>query len=174
MLLQSWCPIRQTPASLETRAQRIPYYVRACVLGIPAYLVGVHLWTWVFTVSVFLGGRADFRQLYAAGYMVRTGHANELYDYDAQKYFQDKLVSPAQVALPFVRPAYQALVFAPLSRLTYRQAYFAFLVINVAILGVVFVLLLPWRQNLAIVYRWFPLTLFLGFLPMAAALIQGQ
>src|SRR5260370_10802523 len=119
----------------KIRLTNVPDYGRACALGIPAYLVGVHLWTWVFTVSVFLGGGADFRQLYAAGYMVRTGHANELYDYDAQKYFQDKLVSPAQIALPFVRPAYQALVFDPLSRLTYRKAYFAFLVINVVILG---------------------------------------
>jgi len=158
----------------ETQAQTVPYYVRACVLGVPAYLIGVHLWTWVFTVSVFLGGRADFRQLYAAAYMVRTGHANELYDYDAQKYFQDKLVSPAQVALPFVRPAYQAVVLAPLSRLPYREAYFSFLAINVTILGMTFFLLLPWIQNLLRLYRWLPLALLLGFLPIAAALIQGQ
>jgi len=158
----------------ETQAQTVPYYVRACVLGVPAYLIGVHLWTWVFTVSVFLGGRADFRQLYAAAYMIRTGHANELYDYDAQKYFQDRFVSPAQVALPFVRPAYQAVLLAPLSRLPYRQAYFAFLAINVAILEAIFLLLLPWMRNLLRLYRWLPLALLLGFLPIAAALIQGQ
>src|SRR5260370_19644736 len=117
----------------ETQAQNVPYYVRACVLGIPAYLIGVHLWTWVFTVSVFLGGRADFRQLYAAAYMVRTGHANELYDYDAQKYFQDRIVSPAQVRLPLMLPAYQALVLAPISRLPYREAYLAALAIKLPI-----------------------------------------
>src|SRR5260370_2354040 len=105
--------------SLEPAAQSVPYYVRACILGIPAYLIGVHLWTWVFTASIFLGGRADFPQLYAAAYMVRAGHANQLYDYDAQKYFQDRLVSQAQVALPFVRPAYEAVVLSPLSRLTH-------------------------------------------------------
>jgi len=167
-------PIAATPASLKTQASSVPYYVRACVLGIPAYLIGVHLWTWVFTASVFLGGRADFRQLYAAAYMVRTGHANELYDYDAQKDFQDRLVSPAQVALPFVRPAYEALILAPLSRLPYRPAYLAFLAINVTLLGVIFFLLLPWMQNLLALYRWLPTALFLGFLPIAAALIQGQ
>jgi len=132
------------------------------------------LWTWVFTASIFLGGRADFRQLYAAAFMVRAGHANQLYDYDAQKYFQDRLVSQAQVALPFVRPAYEAVVLAPLSRLPYRQAYFAFLAINLAILGAIFVLLLPWMQNLLALYQWLPLALLLGFLPIAAALIQGQ
>jgi hypothetical protein len=167
-------PNAVTQASLETRVHRVPYYARACVLGIPAYLIGVHLWTWVFTVSVFLGGRADFRQLYAAAYMVRTGHANELYDYDSQKYYQDKVVSPAQVALPFVRPAYEALVLAPLSGLPYPGAYFAFLAINVATLGGIFWLLLPWMRNLMALYRWLPAALLLGFLPFAAALIQGQ
>jgi hypothetical protein len=156
-------------SSLDT-----PYYVKACALGIPAYLMGVHLWTWVFGLMVFLGGRADFRQLYAAGYMVRTGHANQLYDYDAQKYFQDNLVSPAQMALPFIRPAYQALAFAPLSYLPYPRAYFAFLAINVAILSLIYVLLLPWTQSLRAIYPWLPLSLILGFLPLAAALIQGQ
>ena len=160
--------------SLEPQPQSVPYYVRACVLGIPAYLIGVHLWTWVFTGSIFLGGRADFRQLYAAAYMVRSEHANQLYDYDAQKYFQDRLVSQAQVPLPFVRPAYEAVVLAPLSRLPYRQAYFAFLAINVAILGAIFFLLLPWMRNLLALYQWLPLALLLGFLPIAAALIQGQ
>ncbi len=164
-------PIAATAAFFKPPARSVPYYVRAFVLGIPAYLIGVHLWTWVFTVSVFLGGRADFRQLYAAAYMVRTGRATELYDYDTQKYFQDKLVSPAQVALPFVRPAYEALVLAPLSRLPYRGAYFAFLAINVATLGV---MLLPWMRNLLGLYQWLPLALLLGFLPIAAALIQGQ
>ena len=167
-------PNAATQASFKTQAQDVPYYVRACVLGIPAYLIGVHLWTWVFTVSVFLGGRADFRQLYAAAYMVRTGHANELYDYDAQKYYQDRLVSPAQIALPFVRPAYEALVLAPLSRLPYRRAYLAVLAINIAMLAVIFVLLLPWMRSLMALYRWLPLALLLGFLPIAAALMQGQ
>ncbi len=167
-------PSAATQISLEAQVQSVPYYVRACVLGVPAYLIGVHLWTWVFTLWVFLGGRADFRQLYAAAYMVRTGHAGELYDYEAQKFFQDRLVSQAQLALPFVRPAYEAVVLAPLSRLPYRQAYFAFLAMNVATLGAIFVLLLPWMRNLLALYRWLPLALLLGFLPIAAALIQGQ
>lgn len=158
-----------SPSALDT-----PYYVKACAHGIPAYLVGVHLWTWVFTLSIFLSGRADFRQLYAAGYMVRTGHANELYDYHAQKYFQDKLVSPEQQGLPFVSPAYHALFFAPLSFLSYRAAYFAFLAFNVAALGICFALLRPWMHNLRAVYWWLPLAVFLGFLPLAAAFIQGQ
>jgi len=67
-------------------------------------------------------GRADFRQVYTAGYLVRTGHRRELYDNAAQKCFQDDLGSPMYlqeagtlkpVMLPFNRPAYQELLFAP-------------------------------------------------------------
>jgi hypothetical protein len=160
-----------SPASIE---RNTPYYVKACALGIPAYFVGIHLWTWVLMLPIFIGGRADFRQLYTAGYMVRTGHAKELYDYGTQKEFQDKLVSQEAMALPFVRPAYQALVFAPLSFFPFRTAYFSFLAINLTFLAGSYVLLQPWMHNLRAVYRAFPGALFLGFLPVATALIQGQ
>ena len=76
-----------------------PYYVRGLSLGVPAYLIGVHLWTWVFMLPTFLGGRADFRQLYTAGFMVRSGYASQLYDYDSQHRFQNALVSSANIAL---------------------------------------------------------------------------
>ena len=48
-----------------------------------------------------LRGRADFRQLYAAGYMVQTGHRHQLYDYDSQKKVQDALVSQEDLACGF-------------------------------------------------------------------------
>src|SRR5437588_10831895 len=97
-----------------------PYYVKALALGLPAYLIGIRLWTWVFTVSIFLGGRSDFRQLYTAGYLVRSGHAHELYDYESQRYFQNTVVRQADMTLPFIRPASAARLFVPLSFLTYR------------------------------------------------------
>src|SRR5262245_35186262 len=91
----------------------IPYYVRALAMGIPAMMLGLQISMWVFLIPAILDGHSDFRQLYAAAYMVRTGHAGQLYDYESQKAFQDSLVSQAEIALPFVRPAYQALLFAP-------------------------------------------------------------
>jgi glycosyl transferase family 87 len=132
------------------------------------------LWTWVFTISIFLGGRSDFRQLYTAGYMVRSGHAYQLYDYESQKYFQNKLVSQADMALPFVRPAYESLLFVPLSLLSYRKAYFVFLGLNVVLLSVCYRLLRPKLEKLARIYSWLPGALFLAYLPIAAALIQEQ
>jgi hypothetical protein len=167
----------EPPGFSDTGSSRLmppPYYVKALALGIPAYLIGVHLWTWILTIPLFLGGRADFRQLYTAGYMVRTGHAHQLYDYDSQRYFQSELVSQSKVALVFIRPAYEALVLAPLSLLPYRVAYFAFLGANLTLLTVCFRLLQSRMSNLGRVYPWLPWVVFPAFLPIAAALIQGQ
>lgn len=157
-----------------TRNTAVPYYVKAFALGVCAYLIGVHFWTWIFTLPVFLNGRADFRQLYTAGYMVSSGHRYELYDYDSQLRFQNQLASQADVALPFIRPAYQALIFAPFSWLPYRTAYLAFLALNLVLLWISFLLLRPRLSGLAGIYRWLPAAVFLAFLPIAAALIQGQ
>src|SRR6266568_8865693 len=133
----------------DRRNWSIPYYVKACALGIPAYLIGVHLWTWVLTYSLFVGGRADFRQLYAAGYMVRTGLRHELYDYDLQKQFENLIVGQSDTPLPFNHLAYEAIIFAPLSFFSYRTAYFIFLTINLLLLVTSFRLLDPWMGNLA-------------------------
>ena len=152
----------------------VPYYVRACALGISAYLIGIHLWTWVFNVRYFLAGRADFRAMYVAGYLVRTGQRYHLYDLGLQIQLQNSLVGPSDTPLPFNHLSYESLLFAPLSLFTYRTAYLSFLVLNLCLLGACFVMLRPWTRNLAQIYPWFPIALFAAYLPIAAALIQGQ
>jgi Glycosyltransferase family 87 len=151
-----------------------PYYVKALAMGLTAFLIGIHLWTWVFMLPTFLGGRADFRQLYTAGYMIRSGHAHELYDYDAQLHFQRLLVSPGDIALPFNHLAYESLLYAPFSLLNYRRAYFAFLALNVSLLALSFRLLRPRMNNLGDIGTWLPVAMLASFLPIAAALLQGQ
>src|SRR4051812_23472750 len=71
-----------------------PYYVKAVAMALPAMMLGWQISGWIFFLPSAIQGRADFRQLYTAGYMVRTGHATELYDYAAQMRFQDTLASP--------------------------------------------------------------------------------
>src|SRR5256885_10205153 len=99
-----------------------PYYVKALALGIPAILLGLQLSGWLFFIPAIRDGHSDFRHLYTAGYMVRTGHSRDLYDYQAQMKFQDALVSRAQIALPFNHLAYEALLFVPFSFVSYRAA----------------------------------------------------
>ena len=156
----------------ESRGAR---YLSDLLLGMLPILVGIQLLGWItFFPGALLHGHADFRQLYAAGYMVRTGHAGELYDIQAQKRFQDALVGSDERALPFIRPAYQALLFVPFSLLPYRSAYLAFLVVNLVLLALAFRILRSYMSNLMRVWRFLPVFLFLVFYPISLALMQGQ
>lgn len=164
-----------TSPAIYGRNWAVPYYVKGLALGIPVYLVAIHLWTWILIVPASLRTTGyDFRQLYAAAYLVRSDAGHQLYDYDAQKKAQDRLVSPRDQALPYVSPAYEALAFSPLAFLPFRAAYLVFLLVNLAALACSFVMLRPWMNNIRMVFRWLPIAIFLGFLPVAAALIQGQ
>jgi len=153
----------------------VPYYVKGLALGVPIFLAAIHFWTWVlFAPTTVRAGRVDFRQSYAAAYMLRTGHQKELYDYFAQKKAQDAVVSPALVPLPFVAPAYEALLLEPLSFFKFRTAYCLFVFVSVLGVGACFLVLRRWMTSIALLYWWLPVALFIGFLPLAAAMVQGQ
>jgi glycosyl transferase family 87 len=149
------------------------YYLKALAMGIPALLLGLQLSGWIGFIRVIRDGHADFRNLYTAGYMLRTGHAKELYRHEAQKRFQDEAVSHEQIAIPFLRPAYQALLFAPFSWLSFRKAYLLLLVFNLGLLGISYRLLRAHTSHLRELWAGLPLGMFL-FLPIGAALMQGQ
>ena len=158
-------------STAESRGTR---YLPDILLGILPILLGVQILGWLTFFPNALRGHADFRQLYAAGYMVRTGHAGELYDARAQQQFQDALVGNDERALPFIRPAYQSLLFVPFSLLPYRTAYLAFLVVNLLLLAIAFWLMHTKMGNLYRVWRGLPVFVFLVFYPIALALMQGQ
>ena len=152
----------------------MPYYIRALAMGIPSILFGLLLSGWIAFIPGAMAGHADFRQLYAAAHIVRAGMAHQLYDYDVQKAFQDRLVSPEAIALPFIRPAYQAVLFVPFTFLSYRAAYWVMLVLNIGLLSLTFHLLSPYVSNLRTIWKWLPVAIFASFFPTGAALIQGQ
>jgi len=151
-----------------------PYYIKALAMALPATMFGWQIAGWIFFLPAAMQGRADFRQVYTAGYMLRTGHSQELYDNAAQKRFQDAMVSREEVALPFIRPAYQALLFTPFSLISYRTAYFSFLAVNLALISVSFFMLRPLLTNLAAIWNLLPLAMFISFIPTGVALMQGQ
>jgi len=142
-----------------------------CLL--PLLLAG-QLIAWIVLLPGGMRGLADFRQLYAAAYMVRTGNGHDLYNYEVQKRFQSQLVAADQRAVPFIRPAYQALLFVPFTLLNYRKAYLVFLLSNVVLLGISYVLLRAKLKGLTNRFSWLPLALFLSFLPVSIAILQGQ
>ncbi len=143
---------------------------RAVILGLAAILIGLPItgWTFLFTHNSL----ADFRAYYSAGYLLRTGQP--LYDYGLQMEVQNREVSTEGVANPFLHPAYEALLYVPFSFFTYLQAYWAWVVVNLLILMLVYRLLRPELSALSPVAAWLPPATFAAFLPIGATIVQGQ
>jgi hypothetical protein len=158
----------------QTKNAFLPYYVQPLALGTTVFLIAIQVSTWIFYLPLFIGGRADFRHLYVAGLMLRTGHVRELYEKAAQQFFQITYVSPGDFPMQYNHLAYEALLYAPFSVLRYRVGYFAFLAFNLALLVILYRLLRPRTQNIAKVYSWLPAGLIAGFIPIGVTLIQGQ
>jgi glycosyl transferase family 87 len=117
--------------------------------------------------------RADFRQLYTAGYLVRSGQAHDLYNYDAEAQAQDRIVSPGS-PLPFDHLAYESLLYAPFSFLKYSTAYYAFGVFNFLLLVAAQQMMRPHLSPLEPYGKLLPESVFYCFFPAAIAVIQGQ
>ena len=154
----------------------LPAFAKATAMALPAIMIGLQLSAWIgfFLLPSAILGRADFRHLYTAGYMVRTGQATKLYDYETEKALQSTLVSPGTIALPFNHLDYEALLFVPFSLVRYPIAYFLFMGFNLALLGIAFRLLLPALENLRRVWFLLPGGVFFGFFPITIALMLGQ
>ena len=121
-----------------------------------------------------LAGNVDLRVFYTSGYLVGHGQGAHLYDPDAQREVQNALVSPNPRTLPFLYPAFAALLFVPLSLLSYKAAFVVFLLLNLAALFVTAHIL---RTRLALVRptpTWLLALLFLALFPVSMALMQGQ
>jgi Glycosyltransferase family 87 len=121
-----------------------------------------------------LAGRADFRILYAAGHMVRTGDRLQLYDYEKIVATESELAGKTGATFAFVHPAYEALLFVPLSLLSYKNAYLLFFFCNIALVLIVFRLLVPNPGWLGEIWTGLPAMMVIGFLPVGICLIQGQ
>jgi len=146
-----------------------PFVVAGC-----GFLLFIQLAYFGMAYPRAVRGRADFCMLYTAGFMVRTGHAAELYDYDSNAKFQTEVVSPSHGAMPFNHLGYEALLFVPLSVLPYRAAYKVFLVVNLGLILLSFRMLRGGTTRLQKIWSWLPAMVFACFLPTGIALFQGQ
>jgi hypothetical protein len=74
----------------------------------------------------------DFSEFYAAGEIVRQGLGKNLYDLRLQAEFQ---LQVAPVHAFYLRPPFEALLFLPLTYLSYRTAYAAWVVLSLVMLA---------------------------------------
>jgi hypothetical protein len=147
---------------------------RSFVIAILAYLFIMNVMSCFFYIPAGLIGRTDFRQLYTAGYMVRSGYAHQIYDSSVENHFQTILAGPLAITLPFNHMAYEALFFAPLSLLGFRSAYLLFFGINLSLIAACYLMLKRHLEALRRIWTWLPEAIFACFYPITAALIQGQ
>jgi hypothetical protein len=135
-------------------------------------LFALQLITCAHLLPAARAGHTDFRTFYTTGHMLRSG--DPIYDYAAETSAQSALVSPNAYALPFMFPPYAALLFVPLSLLSYHTAYVVFFALNLGLCALTLYLLRPFTS--ALDARWRPATtlLFLSFLPLGIALVFGQ
>ena len=115
----------------------------------------------------------DFRHMYVAGYILRTGQGAQLYDYSLQERLQNELVRPER-PLPFDHLAYEALLFAPFSYLGYFKAYYLFQAFNLLLLICAQQLFRPRLVSLESTGKLVPEAIFYCFCPVFVAMIQGQ
>jgi hypothetical protein len=142
---------------------------RQTVIGLLPLLLGIQIVAALVFVPIALRGNADFRQYFAGGLMVRTGFRHQLYDDSKEREVEDSIASwHSEQILPVNHPAYEYLLFAPLTILTYRTAYLVWFGINLVILGACYRLLLRWCDP------WLLFALFVAFAPIGAVLLHGQ
>jgi hypothetical protein len=142
-------------------------------------LAMVLLQSWVFwsVRGKVLSGYADFTAFYAAGQIVRQGQGNRLYDPREQWLVEQEFardVAIRQGPLPYLRLPFEALVFLPLTLLSYPAAYVFWLLLN---LGAVTAVALFLRRQLGPLKEfpaWLPILAALAFTPVFLTLLQGQ
>ena len=114
----------------------------------------------------------DFHVFYSAGLLART---DPTHLYNPHLQLQTELnTSPDCLSAPFIQLPYEALLFAPFSSVSYRAAYFLFLLLNLVLIVPCF--LLARAEFSRPIDPWQPRAGFMlfVFLPLSIALKEGQ
>jgi hypothetical protein len=129
----------------------------------------------VCIVGLRLGsdGRADFRAMYTAAYMLRTGQRHDIYNLDTEGATQKRIVSDS-LTVSFIHLPAEAGMFWPLSFLSYRMAYFVLAVINTFLLVATSILMRPFLPRMAATWKPLAFAMFLCYLPAGFVIVHGQ
>src|SRR5271163_2806596 len=108
--------------------------------------------------------------------IVGSGQGAQLYHFDAQAKTQFQLYPETQTSglLPFNHPAYELLLYWPVSRLSYQMALLVWALASVGLVFLIARLLRPYTRTLTEV-TGIPLALYLlAFYPVMYVLGEGQ
>ncbi len=125
-----------------------------------------------------LTGYGDFASFYTAGKILQRGQSARLYDRELQWKIQQEFAATVTIRhgpLPYIRPAFEALLFLPLANFKYPVAYALWTAFKLLVLFTV-PLLLPTEDGGAkrMTSAALEILVCLAFFPIAFDLIQGQ
>lgn len=107
---------------------RAPAFVWVVVLGMTG------LWIGLGTIMAPMSRQHDFLNLYTGGALALDGHFADLHDPDVQLERERRYVPRTDALVPFVRPAFYALLLAPLALLPYNAAFVVWIAVQCAAL----------------------------------------
>lgn len=135
--------------------------------------VGIELLASIVFIPMALQGNADFRQLYAGSLIVCSGKGRNLYDAELERRVENREVSELPGVLPTNHPAYEYALLAPLTILSYRNAYLLWTAINVAVIAYC-VIRLSAKIHESSNHGLVAAAIAVGFSPVWMTLAQGQ
>src|SRR5262252_1095884 len=121
-------------------------------------------------------GYSDFVSFYTAGKILQRGAAPRLYDLRLQYEIQREIgtIESRQGGLPFVRPAFEAWLFWPLSFLSYSTAFVVWNLLSAGCAAVALIVLRREIPGLIQIPLWLVLAAGLSYFPVFFAILQGQ
>jgi hypothetical protein len=146
----------------ECRKQLLSYAIFLCV----AFAVLMN------AAPQIAAGAPDFSSFYAAGQILRSGNGVHLYEYETQRMAQQQF-SFRQGPLLFNHARFETMIYAPLSLLSFRGAYFTWWACNLLLLVVTLQLMAQTFPGIRALMHYWVLALAF-FVPLQIALVQGQ
>jgi Glycosyltransferase family 87 len=122
-------------------------------------------------------GDPDFTVYYTAARILREGRGPALYDAATQQAVQWQFTANSDIRrgpLPYIHPPFEALVFLPLTYLTYSTAFWVWNSANLLLLFVIALLLRRSSLSLPAIPMWEWVLALLAFFPVFANFLQGQ
>ena len=148
--------------------------LNAIVISLAVFLLIIQITVVAFNMRGALSGQTDFLNSYSAAQEIRAGDGHALYTLANKKALtDDRLNSPVTTA-PFDRLSYEAILYVPLSFFRYQNAYWIFIAVNLALIGLCIRMLQPYLPRLAQLWPWFPTAIFLCFFPVGLSLAVGH
>jgi hypothetical protein len=164
-------PSRST--ALSVRPLRWLIWTQLLVLPLAAYLWGITLTQERNVVSFAF--KTDFLGVYIGTHIMATGRGPQLYDLRLQHRVMETVISPyhRDILMPFVYPAYVAVLLRPLGSLSLESAYLVWLWINLAAAVWTAIRIAAWFAS-SLPERLAVYLTFFAWVPLQLSLWHGQ